>query len=235
MLAILLSLHLAAAAAPPCPMTRSNLIGLEGRELRVSDIVDKGSEACLHLLSAAGSGVIAEIAGTRSHAVLSLAQLAAAANRRFDELEITCGDAATCARAVTIEVKAPADPARSRGCTRLVSTKTAGEVIGLEDIQPAECDGEAGRADVTYDADAGVLRANRALLAGTSLGRLKFARRPAHLAGDRVTITSFAGPVRVDQSVTLLQSAEPGRSVFVRTGSGAALAVRVVPNAEDSP
>ncbi|MDP3458827.1 MAG: hypothetical protein Q8S09_06080 [Hyphomonas sp.] len=227
-------LGLIPAAADMCSVTQSAFVELDSREVRLSDIVEAGSAACLTHV-AGGELLIAALAGHETRATLARGQLAATARQRVPGLNISCGDAQACARPVELIVRRETAGDGATGCVSLAVPKARGAVIEPADLDQVSCAPEPAEAALRYDPEAGALRAAAPLAAGTYLGRIRPGPAPRVLSGDQVVVATYSGPVRIEQPATVLQSARQGDGVFVQTASGAVLSVSVPPAKETIP
>ena len=89
------------------------------------------------------------------------------------------------------------------------------------------CEAAPIRGLVSFDRRSGVARALSALPAGTPLGRLSVAEAPAVGAGDKLTLVSTVGPVRIQRAVVALQPGRNGGRVFVKAADGEVLSAPV--------
>jgi len=155
--------------------------------------------------------------------------LARLIRRAVPGLDVTAG------RGVVTIVRSR-DEARTRdmSCRTLNQPVASGDVLRPGMLVPSDCAATpATRLD--FDPAAGIVRATRALAAGTSVGRLALPEPAAVRAGDRLLLTSMSGPVRIERPVTAFQSARAGGRVFVRAGEGSAFAVPLPRNEGPRP
>lgn len=116
--------------------------------------------------------------------------------------------------------------AADTSCWKLTRAVDAGGAIVPEMLARSGCDGR-GRVSLRHDPQAGLVRAGRALDAGTAIGRLALPVPASVRTGETLLLTSTSGPVRVQRSVTAFQPGRAGGRVFVRAAEGAAFAVPV--------
>jgi hypothetical protein len=101
----------------------------------------------------------------------------------------------------------------------------AGAGIHIDDAAAVSCDPDRKPASIERDPATGEARAVSAIGAGAYLGRLRLAESPEVRAGDRLTLISSAGPVRIQRQVTALQPARrKDRRLFVAASDGAVFA-----------
>jgi hypothetical protein len=128
------------------------------------------------------------------------------------------------APAGTIRLVSTASPPLlvQHSCFSALRSLPVGAPVGADALAPAPCDDRRAPARVGRDPRTGEARAAAPVAAGDYLGRLWLAEAPAVRAGDRLTLVSISGPVRISRRVTALQ---PGRArdkkLFVVAGDGA--------------
>lgn len=106
------------------------------------------------------------------------------------------------------------------GCVELARPLAAGVVLADRDIVAVSCDGKTAAAGLRFDRREGVVRVDRDLPAGTYLGRVSPSPAVAVDKGDKLTLISTAGPVRITREVVALQVGRPGGKIFVRDAEG---------------
>lgn len=132
--------------------------------------------------------------------------------------------------AVTLRL-APRERAQRR-CFALAHPVAVGATIGAADLMEADCRAGESATAIVYDRAAGAPRARHDLAAGQYLGSVAVAPAAGVDRGERLTLASTAGPVRIERTVVALQPARPGARIFVRTGDGEVL-VAAVPAGDD--
>lgn len=191
----------------------STLVELQDRAIRVVDVVD------LHRLPSRGrvvlgAKVIAILPRNSSSISLKRSAVASLVRRRVPVLQAEGGSGDITFRVPVVE------PPPEQRCVALVRPIRAGQALSREDLAPASCI-RTGRDLLRYDQRNGSLRALRNLDAGVPLGQLVTAPdRPTVEAGDKLTLVSRSGPVRITRTVTALQSVRNGQRVFVQDGDG---------------
>jgi flagella basal body P-ring formation protein FlgA len=117
------------------------------------------------------------------------------------------------------------------GCLELAKPVSAGAALSVSGVVAVACDDEKAEATLRFDRVDRVVRVDRDLPAGTYLGRVSLPAAVVVDKGDKLTLVSTAGPVRVSREVVALQAGRAGGKVFVRDAEGnvtsAPLAVEV--------
>ena len=108
----------------------------------------------------------------------------------------------------------------TNGCVELARPIAAGAALSDRDVVAAACDDKAEAAPLRFDRLDRVVRVNRDLPAGTYLGRVSPPPVIAVDKGDKLTLVSTAGPVRITREVVALQAGRAGGKVFVRDAEG---------------
>lgn len=108
----------------------------------------------------------------------------------------------------------------AEGCVELARPLAAGAVLAHRDVVAVACDKKAEAAGLRFDRRERVVRADRDLPAGTYLGRVSLPAAVAVDKGDKLTLISTAGPVRITREVVALQVGRPGGKIFVRDAEG---------------
>ena len=106
------------------------------------------------------------------------------------------------------------------GCVELATPLAAGAVLSDRHIAAVACDDEAAVPGLRFDRREGVVRVDRDLPAGTYLGRVSPPSAVAVDKGDKLTLVSTSGPVRITREVVALQVGRPGGRIFVRDAEG---------------
>jgi flagella basal body P-ring formation protein FlgA len=106
------------------------------------------------------------------------------------------------------------------GCVELARPLAAGAALSNRDVVAVACDDKAEAASLRFDRLDRVVRANSDLPAGSYLGRVSLLPAVAVDKGDKLTLVSTAGPVRVTREVVALQAGRAGGRVFVRDSEG---------------
>lgn len=233
LVASLLAVLGATAAAPPVE------IALGGREVRIADVAAlTGFGAAAHPRFA--SRVIASIPRGRTRLSMTRDALVGLVGRSVPGL---AGRMMPGAGAVTFHALPHAVDANEiqGGCSATAQPIAEGTALTPADIVTVPCDAgpiDAGPIDapVRFDRRASALRASVALAAGTRLGRIALPGAPDVDSGDRLTLISAVGPVRVERQVVALQAGRSGGRVFVRDAEGQVLAapLAVAASAEES-
>jgi flagellar basal body P-ring formation chaperone FlgA len=201
------------AASAIIPIKPAAEVELRGREIRLGDVADLnglGPAARARL----APRVIARVPAGRRGISISRAGLAGLVRRSVPGLRpVTVEPAA----AVTFRVLQGADETRRAGvrCVALSRPIARGEALAASDLVSASCDDGTSGHLIRFDRRGLVARAAADLPAGTHLGRLLPSRPLGIEAGDKVTLVSRAGPVRVERAVVALQPGRAGGSVFV--------------------
>lgn len=227
---LLAALSMTSAAA--CEVTQADQIRLSAPGIYLEHLVELSGGACAGGAPLSDAQPVLYLSGNGAGITLTRAQIASAVRRHMPNLVVTCGSEASCLELVSFAFDRPAAGVI---CGRLAAPKADGEIIWEHDVIAARCEAGEGVARLRFEASSGELIAAASLADGAYLGRAKPRSRPAGRKGDAVQVTSRAGPVRVDQSATLLQPALPGARAFVRTASGAVLTVSLPDSAEGHP
>jgi flagella basal body P-ring formation protein FlgA len=117
------------------------------------------------------------------------------------------------------------------GCIELARPVVAGAALSGRDVVPVACDDGKAEAELRFDRLDRVVRANLNLPAGAYLGRVSLPPAVVVDKGDKLTLVSTAGPVRVTREVVALQAGRAGGKVFVRDADGNVISA---PLAEDN-
>jgi hypothetical protein len=113
-------------------------------------------------------------------------------------------------------------PLLQHSCFSAFRALPAGAAVGADAVAPAPCDERRAPARIGRDPRTGEARAATPIAAGDYLGRLWLAGAPAVRAGDRLTLVSISGPVRISRQVTALQPARArDKRLFVVASDGA--------------
>ncbi|HEY0148096.1 MAG TPA: flagella basal body P-ring formation protein FlgA [Allosphingosinicella sp.] len=199
------------------PIKAAAHVELAGRDIRLSDVAE------LHHLDAATrrrlqSRVVARLPEREGSVAVSRKDLAALIRRSVPGLQPSGVEGRILFRA------ALKPDAIQPKCSALASPLEAGQAILPSDLVSAPCEKAPARTLVRFDRRAGVTRAAAALPAGTMLGRISVTEAPAIGAGDKLTLLSTSGPVRIERPVVALQPGRAGGKVFVMAADGEVLA-----------
>lgn len=128
---------------------------------------------------------------------------------------------------VSPSVTAAARPPRQEPaqCLRVRRTLGAGQSPAAGDLSPAPCGDAAPATAFRYDAAARTLRAGRDLASGEVIAAIPTFALASVAPGQRVSVRSSLGPVRIEREVVALQSAGPGQSLFVQGAGGEVFSV----------
>lgn len=219
-------------SADACKVTQADQIRLSAPGIYLEHLIEPSGGACAGGAPLSYAQPVFYLSGNSAGITLTRAQIASAVRRHMPNLDVTCGSEGSCLETVSFAYDRPAAGVI---CARLAGPKADGDTIWEHDVIAARCEAGEEVARLRFEASSGELIAAASLAEGAYLGRAKPRSRPAGGKGDAVLVTSRAGPVRVDQSATLLQPAMPGERAFVRTASGAVLTVSVPDSAEGHP
>lgn len=106
------------------------------------------------------------------------------------------------------------------GCVELARPLAAGAVLADRDVVAVSCDDKAAPAGLRFDRRERVVRVDRDLPVGTYLGRVSPPPAVAVDKGDKLTLISTSGPVRITREVVALQVGRPGGKIFVKDAEG---------------
>lgn len=118
-------------------------------------------------------------------------------------------------------------------CAATRTSIPAGAFLAADELGPVRCERRAAGGWLGYDAVARSYFATREIPAGTYLGRVSAALRPAAIEGAELLYRTSEGPVTIEREVVALQSSRAGRRVFVRTEDGKVLSAALA-GAEES-
>lgn len=225
--ASLLAVLGATAVAPPVE------IALAGREVRMADVAAlTGFGPAAHPRFA--TRVIASIPRGRTRLSMTQEALAGLVGRSVPGLagRMMPGAGAVTFRALPSAVEATGIQG---GCSATAQPIAQGTALTPADIVTVLCDAGSIDAPVRFDRRASAVRASVALAAGTRLGRIALPGAPDVDSGDRLTLVSAVGPVRVERQVVALQAGRAGGRVFVRDAEGQVVAapLAIAATAED--
>jgi hypothetical protein len=192
-------------------------VDLAARTIRVSDIA-RLSGADPAARTAIGRHIVAALPAGRNAMSLTRAQLASLLRRSVPSLIVKDGSN----EIVSLRFAAAA-PAAGR-CLELSQSVVRGAALTLEDVASSPCDPHRDAAAIRFDRGSAAVRAGGDLAEGSYLGRVELPAERGVEAGDRLTLTSVVGPVRIDRDVVALQSGRRGRGLFVRDSDGQAIA-----------
>src|SRR5206468_11069407 len=160
-----------------------------------------------------GARIIALLPRADNSISLKRSAVASLVRRRVPMLQVEGGPGD-----ITFRTRAAAPPPERR-CVALVRPIRAGQALSREDLAAESClHPESG--SVRWDQRIQSLRATEDLVVGIHLGWIVSSDGPNVEAGDKLTLVSCAGPVRVTRIVTALQSGRSGQRVFVQDGDG---------------
>lgn len=103
-----------------------------------------------------------------------------------------------------------------------------GEPIALGLLTAAQCTDIGDLPKLSFDRRQAHIIAVEAIAAGTNIGRLWIADAPVRF-GDKLILVARSGPVAVHRPVVALQSARPGRRLFVRDNAGEVFSITFQP------
>lgn len=171
-----------------------------------------------------GDIVIARIPANRSSVTLQKSQIASLIRRVLPIVAIRGAQAGS----IRFEVaSASAKTGETRDCAELLVSRESGEVLSSNDVKSAVCPAHPVLRSVRYDGDIQSHVAARPLASGAIIPMVRFEPPASVHKGDRLTLISAAGPVRIDRPVTALQAAHLGdHRIFVRTDEGEVFSVR---------
>lgn len=213
----LLALLLASAGASvTVGLVPAAEVTLAGRHIRLGDVADLSAlEPAAR--SRLAQRVIAVVPAGRSRVTLSREAVRALVRRSVPGLGVRPeADEAPLA----FHVAAGSEERPRTGCAELARPLAAGAPLSGKDLSPAACREEAAAPARRFDRLDGVARADRDLAAGTYLGRISAPAAPAVDKGDKLTLVSTSGPVRVTREVVALQTGRAGGRLFVRDSEG---------------
>lgn len=164
--------------------------------------------------------VIATVPAERDRISLSPAAVALLLRRAVPGLAVDARSAGM----VTFVVRPDTLHRRAMACSATRTPVAARSAIGAEQIVPVPCRGVA-LAPIAFDRATSQPRATAALEPGHYLGRLYVPPSDGVREGEKVSLVSSVGVVRIVRGVTTLQASH-GRRVFVRDADGQVFAVR---------
>lgn len=212
----LVTLLLAAAGASvTVGLVPAAEVTLPGRQIRLGDVADL-SALPPSARSRLAPRVLAVVPAGRTGISLTREALAALVRRSVPALQVR-PEADGAPLAFRVE-PAAAEPKRT-GCAELARPLAAGAPLGDGDLNAVDCREEAA-SGLRFDRLDGVARAERDLAAGAYLGRIAAMPSVAVDKGDKLTLVSTSGPVRVTREVVALQAGRRGGRVFVRDSEG---------------
>lgn len=212
----LLTLLLAAAGASvTVGLVPASEVTLQSRQIRLGDVADL-SALEPSVRSRLAPRVLAAIPAGRSGITLSREALRALVRRSVPGLgvRVEADDSP-----LAFRVTASAHQRPRAGCAELARPLAAGAPLTDQDLVPVACE-KASTPALRFDRLDRVARADSDLAAGTYLGRVSATAAVAVDKGDKLTLVSSAGPVRVTREVVALQPGRAGGKLFVRDSEG---------------
>lgn len=116
--------------------------------------------------------------------------------------------------------------ASTQHCLRVRAPLAAESFAASRDFEAASCPEHVSRDAFRYDARTGAARVVRDLAPGEIVTAFSGFDAGAIAPGDRLTLVTVEGPVRIEREVTAMQAAGPGRRLFVKGADGAVISVR---------
>ncbi|HEX8223864.1 MAG TPA: flagella basal body P-ring formation protein FlgA [Allosphingosinicella sp.] len=206
----------AAGASATVGLVPAAEVALTSRHIRLADVADLSA-----LEPAARSRlaprVIAIVPVGRSGITLSREAVRTLVRRSVPGLTVR---AETSDAPLAFRVTASGDERPRADCAELARPLAAGAALSARDLVPVACDDKAAAAELRFDRLDRVARADRDLPAGTYLGRISPPSAVAVDKGDKLTMVSTSGPVRVTREVVALQAGRAGGRLFVRDNEG---------------
>jgi flagella basal body P-ring formation protein FlgA len=213
----LLTLLLASAGASvTVGLVPAAEVTLSSRQIRLGDVADL-SALEPSARSRLAPRVLATIPAGRSGITLSREAVRALLRRNVPGLGVRTEAEET---SLVFRVAANADAPTRGDCAELARPLAEGAALSDRDLAPVPCADGAPAPALRFDRLDRVARADRDLAAGTYLGRLTAAPAVAVDKGDKLTLVSTAGPVRITREVVALQAGRPGGRLFVRDSEG---------------
>lgn len=211
---------LASGALPVATLHPGARIELTGRIIRVADVASLfGADAATR--ARLSRQIVASLPEGRRGLTLSRSAVASLLRRAVPGLEIADSDASD-----VVQFHAPAMPAAARpttGCFALSHAVSRGAPLTLDDVGPVACDAQGERTPILFDRRGAVVRAEGDLPEHSYLGRIALPQQRGVDRGDRLTLRSVVGPVRIERPVVALQAGQ-GRRIFVRDEDGHTIA-----------
>lgn len=211
---------LAVSASANIALMPATEIEVPSREIRLGDVavLDHFRGATRTRLAAR---VIARLPRGRNSITLSPAAVAGLVRRSVPGLNAVAGANRSPITIRTRDGTGEAEAAKP-SCVALSRPVTQGETLTLADVMPASCEKHA-QTQVRFDRGGSLVRAAADLEAGTHLGRLSLPELAGVDRGDKLTLVSRVGPVRIERKVVAVQPGRPGGRIFVRDEEGQVL------------
>lgn len=220
-------LALAVGGQPVATLRPGEDIVLRDRPLRIGDIARIDHAGGIPDLE---RRIVAMLPERRRTVTVSRAALAGLIRRAVPGLVIRHG-----AGAMTLRLPAPSARA-SRPCFALAAPVAQGALLRPSGLAETACAGpDRGGTAVRLDRRTGALRAAAALPAGAYLGRIAVPSPPDIERGQRLTVVSTAGPVRIERQAVALQNGLNGRRAFVQDADGQVFPAPVSVTSGDRP
>lgn len=124
-------------------------------------------------------------------------------------------------------VALPAPPSREPPpCLRAIAALDAGSTSDAAGFERVACPDRRLASAFRYDESRRSIRLSRPLARGDIVPAYPEFALAAVRSGDRLTLISVAGPVRIERQVEALQAARAGERLFVRSPDGQVFAAR---------
>jgi hypothetical protein len=204
-------------SAPVATVHPAGQVDLAARTIRVADIaLLSGADPAAR--STLGRHIVAALPAGRNSMSLTRTQLAGLLRRSLPSLVVRGGSDEV------VRLSFAASASAAGRCFELSQAVVRGAALTLEDVASTPCDPHRAAAAIRFDREGAAVRAGGDLAEGSYLGRVELPAEHGVEAGDRLTLTSVVGPVRIDRDVVALQSGRRGRGLFVRDSDGQAIA-----------
>jgi hypothetical protein len=199
-----------------CSVTPATAVHIEGRLIRIADIVD---EACLEggATPDVADLIIAEFPDNADEIAISRAGLMALASRRAPGL--TFMPTANDTEIVTLRTSTTEKVEVSLRCFNAGHALIADQIVTRADLVPAPCAPRPSETLLYFERTHNILRAATDIAPGTHIGR---ALVPAHAydTGDKLSLVIAIGAVRIERDVWALQPSSNGDNIFVEDENG---------------
>jgi len=139
---------------------------------------------------------------------------------------------AVCAMMMPVRAQVVQSGSEQSGCYATKKEIARGDALEPGLLSVAPCTDMADPPELSFDRKRGHIIAAEPIAAGTNIGRIWIAQAPAKM-GDELILVARAGPVAVHRQVVALQSARPGRRLFVRDQEGEVFSILFQPGEEE--
>jgi len=208
----------------PVSVTYSDVVNVENRHIKVSDVVDLSSLES-GIKNKISDKVIATIPSDKSNVTLTRHDIASLIRRRIPGLPL--GDNHETNELVRIEYSEIGALPGKQMCHKFSRPVAKGQAIIAEDLTAVTCDPKLSLAAMKYNAATNVLRASNDISTGSYAGRTSVPAGKYADTNDELVLRVVVGPVKIEKTVWALQPANGADRIFVKDRQGKVLRVPI--------